>query len=216
MTTPNCNAAARCIAGISSNTGEFQKTEFSRFPVPDMERLPEDLRARVMDIAAKTGFMPNVFSGLAYRPDELRAFFSYYDIVMQERGNLTLVDKELIIVATSGMNRCLYCIVAHSALHRIYSKNPLLADQLSANWKSADIDDRQRAILEFAMDLKDCIQLSEARFDDLKKHGLTLDDAWDIGSVVSFFALSNRMAYMMNLKPNPEFHLMGRAKREEK
>lgn len=189
--------------------------DFSRFPVPDVETLDDDLKQLIVETKEKSGFAPNVFTALSYRPEELRCFINYYGVVMEPRGNLTKADKEMIIVATSSENNCLYCIIAHCALHRIFSKDPYLADQLAANWKSASIDERQRAILEFAMDVCQCKPLSEERFENLYKHGLTKDDAWDIGAVASLFALSNRMAYLMNLKPNPEFYLMGRVKKEK-
>ncbi|XP_052790133.1 uncharacterized protein LOC128224356 [Mya arenaria] len=198
------------------NTATLTSDKFSRFPVPPTDSLPEDVKARISEVTEKSGFTPNVFSTLSYRPAEFRAFFNYYDIVMEDRGSLTMADKEMIVVVTSAENKCLYCIIAHSALHRIYSKQPELADQLSANWRTADIDNRQRAILEFALDLCHCRPLTEEHFTKLEAHGLTQDDAWDIGSVVGLFALSNRMAFLTNMKPNKEFYLMGRVKKEKK
>lgn len=203
--------ARRCF-----RTAAVASQKFSRFDVPELSSLPDDVRERISEIAEKSGFMPNVFSGLSYRPDELRAFLNYYEVVMAERGSLTKADKEMIIVATSAQNNCLYCIVAHGALQRIYSKNPILADQLAANWQTADLDERQRAILDFAMDICHCKPVTDEKITSLEKHGLSKDDAWDIGSVTSFFALSNRMAYLMNLKPNNEFYLMGRVPKEKK
>ncbi|XP_062588800.1 uncharacterized protein LOC134250453 [Saccostrea cucullata] len=190
--------------------------DFSRFPVPDVKTLPEDMRIAMETVEEKSGFSPNVFRAMSYRPDELRAFVQYYDAVMAvNRGNLTKADKEMIILATSSENNCLYCIIAHGALHRIFSKNPHLADQIAANWKTADLDDRQRAILDVAMDLCRCQPITEDKIENLKKHGLDKDDLWDIGAVTALFALSNRMAYLMNLKPNKEFYLMGRIPKEK-
>ncbi|XP_069122063.1 uncharacterized protein [Argopecten irradians] len=207
----------RCIQTSSVQySGQGKMTDYSRFPVPEIEDLPQDMRDRMTEVEEKSGFMPNVFNAMSYRPDDLRCFMNYYDVVMDNRGNLTKADKEMIIVATSSENSCLYCIIAHGALHRIYAKNPHLADQLAANWKTSNIDARQHAILDFAMDVCHCRPLSEEKFDNLYKHGLTKDDAWDIGAVVALFALSNRMAYLTNMKPNEEFYLMGRVKREKK
>ncbi|XP_048745476.1 uncharacterized protein LOC125658296 [Ostrea edulis] len=190
--------------------------DFSRFPVPDVQTLPDDIKTVMETTKEKSGFFPNVFSAMSYRPDEARAFIQYYDAVMAvDRGNLTKADKEMIILATSSENNCLYCIIAHGALHRIFSKNPHLADQIAANWKTADLDDRQRAILDVAMDLCRCQPLSEDKIENLRKHGLDKDDLWDIGAVTALFALSNRMAYLMNLKPNEEFYLMGRIPKQK-
>ncbi|XP_060608660.1 uncharacterized protein LOC132760653 [Ruditapes philippinarum] len=203
---------------LTSSCCLSEKKDFSRFPVPALDSLPEDVQERFNIVTEKSGFTPNVFRGMSYRPEESRAFFNYYDVVMNDRpgGNLTKADKEMIVVATSAENKCLYCIVAHSALHRIFAKNPYLADQIAANWKTADLDDRQRAILEVAIDLCHCRPLTEEKCENLKKNGLTDDDLWDIGAVVALFALSNRMAFTMNLKPNEEFYLMGRVKKEKK
>ncbi|XP_045201889.2 uncharacterized protein LOC123555294 [Mercenaria mercenaria] len=207
---------ARTFQKLSYSLSE--KKDISRFPVPKLDTLPEDVQERINEVTEKSGFTPNVFSAMSYRPDEFRAFFQYYDAVMNDRegGNLTKADKEMIIVATSADNKCLYCIVAHSAVHRIYAKNPYLADQIAANWKTADLDDRQRAILDVAMNICHCRALSEDKINSLKDYGLTRDDVWDIGAVVALFALSNRMAFTMNLKPNEDFYLMGRVKKEKK
>ncbi|XP_033763153.1 uncharacterized protein LOC117344499 [Pecten maximus] len=204
-------SSVQCSGQLDGKT-----TDYSRFPVPDIEDLPQDMRDRMTEVEEKSGFMPNVFNAMSYRPDDLRCFMNYYDVVMGDRGNLTKADKEMIIVATSSENGCLYCIIAHGALHRIYSRNPHVADQLAANWKTSDIDGRQYAILDFALDVCHCRPLSEEKFENLYKHGLTKEDAWDIGAVVALFALSNRMAYLTNMKPNKEFYLMGRVKREQK
>lgn len=201
---------------ITARHKTYSLEPFSRFPIPEKNSLPDDVKKTFQEVEEKAGFVPNVFKALSYRPDELKAFMQYHDVVMEERGNLTKADKEMIVVATSAENNCLYCIVAHGAILRIYSKDPYLADQLSANWRTADITERQRAILEFAMDVCHCRPLTEETFDKLYKHGFTADDAWDIGSVASLFALSNRMAFLTNLKPNQEFYLMGRVKRDKK
>ncbi|XP_076070991.1 uncharacterized protein LOC143042520 isoform X1 [Mytilus galloprovincialis] len=202
-----------CYTSLRSKT--FSLEPFSRFPIPSNDSLPADVQTTFQETKKKAGFVPNVFKALSYRPDELKAFIQYYDVVMDEKGNLTKADKEMIIVATSAVNSCLYCIIAHGALHRIYSKDPYLADQIAANWKTADITDRQRAILEFADQLCHCKPLTDDNFEKLYEFGLTKDDAWDIGSVVALFALSNRMAFLTNMKPNEEFHLIGRVKREQ-
>ncbi|XP_020611216.1 uncharacterized protein LOC110049735 [Orbicella faveolata] len=164
---------------------------------------------------SKSGFLPNVFKVLAHRPDEFRAFFMYYDALMLREGNLTKAEKEMIVVATSSANNCMYCIVAHGALLRIYSKNPLLGDQVAANWQCADLTERERAILQLAM----CVSRSETVDDEhltaLEKHGLNREDAWDIGAIAGLFALSNRMAHLTNMRPNDEFYLLGRAKKEK-
>ena len=205
------------LPGVTATRCKTYSSEsFSRFPVPTRDSLPDDIKTTFEEVEEKAGFIPNVFKTLSYRPDELKAFIQYHDVVMAERGNLTKADKEMIVVATSAENNCLYCIVAHGAILRIYSKDPYLADQLAANWRSADITERQRAILEFAMEIAHCRSLTDDMFEKLYKHGFTADDAWDIGAVVSFFALSNRMAFLTNMKPNQEFYLMGRVKRETK
>ncbi|KAK3581435.1 hypothetical protein CHS0354_031755 [Potamilus streckersoni] len=204
-----CLKGRLLYAGIHTSS-KRQSDDVFRFSPTPLNRLPDDLQLYLKPVEEKTGFMPNVFKAMSYRPDELRAFINYYDIVMAERGSLTKADKEMIIVATSAENKCQYCIIAHGALHRIFSKNPHLADQLAANWRTAELDDRQRSILDFAMDLCHCQPLSEEKFQNLEKHGLSLEDAWDIGGVVALFALSNRMAYLTNMKPNKEFYLIGR------
>lgn len=158
-----------------------------------------------------------MFKALAHRPDEFRAFLHYYDVVMtKESSGLTKDEKELIIVATSAANNCTYCVVAHGALHRIFSKQPLIADQASTNWECAEISDRENAILKFAMKLARAEPVKECDFEELEQSGLSKEDAWDIGAVVALFALSNRMAHLMNVRPNEEFYIMGREKREKK
>ena len=183
----------------------------SRYPVPKLEELPEDIRARMLEVQEKAGFIPNVFLTLAHRPDEFRAFFAYHDALMLKEGGLTKAEREMIVVATSGANDCLYCIVAHGAILRVYAKNPLVADQVAANYRKADIGDRQKAMLEFA--LKVALRSSEvidADYEKLAAHGFSDDDVWDIGAIAAFFALSNRMANLISMRPNDEFYLLGR------
>jgi len=184
----------------------------SRFPVPALESLPDDVRARIVEVQEKSGFVPNVFLALAHRPDEFRAFFAYHDALMLKPSGLTKGDKEMIVVATSGANDCLYCVVAHGALLRIYEKNPLVADQVAVNHRKADITPRQRAMLDFAM--KVCLDsraVDDADYSALRTHGFSDEDAWDIAAITALFGLSNRMANATSMRPNDEFYLMGRA-----
>jgi len=186
----------------------------SRYPVPRLEDLPDDVRARIVGVQEKAGFVPNVFITLAHRPDEFRAFFAYHDALMQKDGGLSKAEREMIVVATSGANDCLYCIVAHGAILRIYAKNPLVADQIAVNYRKADISQRQRAMLAFAMKVAvNSVAIDDADFTALREHGFTDEDIWDIGAIAAFFALSNRMANMISMRPNDEFYLMGRAPR---
>jgi uncharacterized peroxidase-related enzyme len=184
----------------------------SRFPIPDIAALPDDLRARILDVQAKAGFVPNVFLAFSHRPDEARAFFAWHDaLLLKDTGTLTKAEREMIIVATSAANDCLYCVVAHGALLRVYAKQPLLADQVATNYLKADITPRQRAMLDFALKVcKDSGALVEADFDALRVHGFADEDIWDIGAITALFGLSNRMANMLSLRPNDEFYLMGR------
>jgi uncharacterized peroxidase-related enzyme len=188
-----------------------------RYPMPALENLPDDIRSMLLQVQEKSGFVPNVFLKLARRPDEFRAFFAYHDALMLRAGNLTKGEKEMIVVATSAANNCLYCVVAHGAILRIYEKKPLVADQVAVNYRKADISARQRAILDFAMKVAlASAELEDADFEALKAHGLDDDDAWDIGGIAAFFALSNRMANVSGMMPNPEFYLLGRVAREKK
>ena len=184
----------------------------SRFPVPDIGDIPEDIRARVLEVQAKAGFVPNVFLALAHRPAEWRAFVAYHDALMlKEGGHLSKGDREMIVVATSAANECLYCVVAHGAILRIYEKKPLVADQVAINWRKADITPRQRAMLAFA--LKVCQrshEIDDADFAALREHGFDEEDAWDIAAITAFFGMSNRLANATGMKPNDEFYLMGR------
>ena len=186
----------------------------SRFEVPPLEALPEDIRARMLEVQDKAGFVPNVFLALAHRPDEFRAFFAYHDALLLRESGLSKGEKEMIIVATSGANGCLYCVVAHGALLRIYEKNPLVADQVAVNYRKADITPRQKAMLAFAMKVcTDSAAIGDADFAALHEHGFSDEDAWDIGAITGLFGLSNRMANMSSMRPNDEFYLMGRLPR---
>jgi uncharacterized peroxidase-related enzyme len=189
----------------------------SRYPVPALQDLPEDIRARILEVQAKTGFVPNVFLALAHRPAEWRAFVAYHDALMlKDSGHLSKGDREMIVVATSAANDCLYCVVAHGAILRIYEKKPLVADQVAINWRKADITPRQRAMLEFA--LKVCQrsqEVDETDFAALREHGFDEEDAWDIAAITAFFGMSNRLANATGMRPNSEFYLMGRVPRSK-
>jgi uncharacterized peroxidase-related enzyme len=183
----------------------------SRFPIPALADLPEDIRSRINPVQEKAGFVPNVFIVLAHRPDEFRAFFAYHDALMLRKGGLSKAEKEMIVVATSSANRCLYCIVAHGAILRAYSKRPLIADQVAGNYLKADLSPRERAILDFAMKVAtEADRVEEADFEPLRSHGLTDEDVWDVGAIAAFFALSNRMANLTAMRPNDEFYTMAR------
>ena len=184
----------------------------SRYPVPELKDLPQDMRARILEVQEKAGFVPNVFLALAHRPAEWRAFMAYHDaLLVKDTGSLTKGEREMIIVATSAVNQCLYCVVAHGAILRVYEKKPLIADQLAVNHRKADITPRQRAMLDFA--IKVCTashEIEEADFAALRGHGFSDDDIWDIAAISAFFALSNRMANVTAMRPNDEFYMMGR------
>ena len=189
----------------------------SRWPVPELQDLPEDLRARILEVQDKAGFVPNVFLALAHRPAEWRAFMAYHDaLLLKETGSLSKGEREMIIVATSAANQCLYCVVAHGAILRVYEKKPLIADQLAVNYRKADITPRQRAMLDFAMKVcTDAAAIEEADFAALRAHGFDDEDIWDIGAITAFFGLSNRMANLSGMRPNDEFFLMGRVPRQK-
>lgn len=188
-----------------------------RYPLPALADLPPDLREKILAVQEKSGFVPNVFLKLARRPDECRAFFAYHDALMLRENGLSKGEKEMIVVATSAANQCLYCVVAHGALLRIFEKNPLVADHLATNWRKAALTPRQQAMIAFALKVAtDSASLDDAHFAALREHGFTDEDAWDIGAIAAFFALSNRMANLSGMMPNPEFHLMGRVPRERK
>jgi uncharacterized peroxidase-related enzyme len=183
----------------------------SRFPVPPVDTMPEDIRTRLLAVQEKSGFIPNVFLTLAFRPDEFRAFFAYHDALMEKDGGLTKAEREMIVVATSSANQCQYCVIAHGAILRIRAKNPLIADQIAVNYRKADITPRQRAMLDFAMRVSQEAHLaSEKDFTELAAHGFSQDDIWDIAAISAFFALSNRLANVTAMRPNDEFYLMGR------
>lgn len=183
----------------------------SRYPVPELRDLPQDIRERILGVQEKAGFVPNVFLALAYRPDEFRAFFAYHDALMEKDGGLTKAEREMIVVATSAANECQYCVVAHGAILRVRAKNPLIADQVATNYRKADITPRQRAMLDFAMKVSQRAQeANDADFDTLRAQGFSDEDIWDIAAISSFFALSNRMANFTSMRPNDEFYLMGR------
>ena len=183
----------------------------SRFPVPELASLPEDVRLRILAVQEKSGFVPNVFLALAHRPEEFRAFFAYHDALMEKPGGLTKAEREMIVVATSGANRCQYCVVAHGAILRIRAKDPRVADQVAINYRKADISPRQRAMLEFALKVAlESHAVEDADLEALKAQGFSEDDVWDIAAIAAFFALSNRMANVTSMRPNDEFYLMGR------
>jgi uncharacterized peroxidase-related enzyme len=185
---------------------------FSRYPVPTLEQVPQDIRERILEVQAKAGFVPNVFLALAHRPAEWRAFVAYHDALMlKEGGGLSKGDREMIVVATSSANHCLYCVVAHGAILRVYEKKPLVADQVAINWRKADIAPRQRSMLEFAMKVCErSHEVNDADFGALREHGFSDEDAWDIVAITAFFGMSNRMANAIGMKPNDDFYLMGR------
>ena len=183
----------------------------SRYPIPKLEDLPSDIRDRILAVQEKAGFIPNVFLALAHRPDEFRAFFAYHDALMLKESGLSKADREMIVVATSGANDCQYCVVAHGALLRIYAKNPLIADQVAVNYRKADITPRQRAMLDFVLKVAlQAQQIDEDDFARLRVQGFSDEDIWDIGGIAAFFALSNRMAHLIDMRPNDEFYTMGR------
>ncbi|UEP30622.1 MULTISPECIES: peroxidase-related enzyme [unclassified Burkholderia] len=183
----------------------------SRFPVPALDDLPDDIRARIAAVQEKSGFIPNVFLTLAHRPDEFRAFMAYHDALMDKPGNLTKAEREMIVVATSAVNQCQYCVIAHGAILRIRAKDPLIADQVATNYRKADLTVRQKAMLDFAMKVSQSAHLvGEADFDTLKSHGFTEEDVWDIAAISAFFGMSNRIANVTNMRPNAEFYALGR------
>uniref|UniRef100_A0A8D0BWT8 Carboxymuconolactone decarboxylase-like domain-containing protein n=1 Tax=Salvator merianae TaxID=96440 RepID=A0A8D0BWT8_SALMN len=228
---PRCFASVFPPSGSGSFWGRPQitalKQEYStdeanisqsigRYPIPSKKDLPYDIAELMEEIEVKSGFLPNVFKVMSHRPTEFRAFFAYYNAIMnKETGKLSKADKELIIVTTSIVNKCPYCVIAHGALHRIYSKKPTLADQVTVNWKKADLNDREFAMLEFALAVCRADTITEEHFQKLEAHGFDREDAWDIGSIAAFFAMSNRIAHFTNVHPNPEFYLMGRVPREK-
>ena len=186
-------------------------TPISRYPVPKLEELPQDVRERIEKVQEKAGFIPNVFITLAHRPAEFRAFFDYHDALLLKESALTKAEREMIIVATSAANQCQYCVIAHGAILRVYAKNPLIADQVAVNYRKADLTPRQKAMLDFALKVAgDSWEINDADFDRLREHGFSDEDIWDIGAIAALFALSNRMANLIDMRPNDEFYLLGR------
>ena len=183
----------------------------SRYPVPAVADLPDDIQHRILAVQEKAGFVPNVFLALAHRPDEFRAFFAYHDALMEKEGGLSKAEREMIVVATSNDNNCQYCVIAHGAILRIRAKNPLIADQVSVNYRKADLTERQKAMLDFAMKVsRDAHAIGEADLETLHAQGFSDDDIWDIAGIAAFFGLSNRMANFLSLRPNDEFYAMAR------
>ncbi|MFN3985513.1 MAG: peroxidase-related enzyme [Rhodocyclaceae bacterium] len=190
---------------------QTQQAAVSRFPVPELKDMSEDIRARIEAVQEKSGFIPNVFLALAHRPDEFRAFFAYHDALMEKPGNLSKAEREMIVVATSNANQCQYCVIAHGAILRIRAKNPLIADQVAVNYRKADLSERQKAMLDFAMKVSQASHgVSEADFEALHAHGFIDDDIWDIAGIAAFFGMSNRLANVTSMRPNAEFYALGR------
>ncbi|RKZ46104.1 MAG: alkylhydroperoxidase [Gammaproteobacteria bacterium] len=187
----------------------------SRFPVPELNNLPEDIRSRILAIQKKSGFVPNVFLVLAHRPDEFRAFFAYHDALMEKQSGLTKGEREMIVVTTSGLNQCVYCVVSHGAILRIREKNSLLPDQLATNYRKADITPRQKVMLDFAVKVSlHAYEVSDSDIEEMRQQGFSVEDIWDIGAISAFFSLSNRMANLTNMRPNDEFYQLGRTAKD--
>ena len=183
----------------------------SRYPVPELNDLPEDIQSMILAVQEKAGFIPNVFLTLAHRPDELRAFMAYHDALMDRKSGLTMAEKEMIVVATSNDNHCQYCVIAHGAILRIRAKNPIIADQVAVNYRKADISPRQMAMLDFALKVSnESESVNESDFESLRQHGFTDEDIWDIAGITAFFGMSNRMANFISMRPNDEFYSFGR------
>jgi 4-carboxymuconolactone decarboxylase len=183
----------------------------SRFTAPALSELPADIQERILAVQEKSGFVPNVFLVLARRPDEFRAFFAYHDALMDKPGNLSKAEREMIVVATSSLNQCQYCVIAHGAILRIRAKNPLIADQIATNYRKADISNRQKAMLDFAVKVSaEPFTVGDSDFAALEAHGFSEEDAWDIAAIAAFFSLSNRLANVMNIRPNDDFYTLGR------
>jgi len=199
----------------ASEDEDMSEKPISRFPPAEVAGLPKDVRERIETVQEKSGFVPNVFLALARRPDEFRAFFAYHDALMERPGGLTKAEREMIVVATSGVNDCLYCVVAHGAILRIRAKNPLIADQVAVNTRKADVTQRQRAMLDFALKVAQrSHEVDDADYEALQRHGFADDDAWDIAAIAAFYAMSNRLANAFSIRPNEEFYTMGRERRD--
>uniref|UniRef100_A0A3Q3AE29 Si:ch211-175m2.5 n=1 Tax=Kryptolebias marmoratus TaxID=37003 RepID=A0A3Q3AE29_KRYMA len=202
-------------SGNRLSSSDHPADKISRYPVPNKKDLPYDIVEIMEEVETKGGFLPNVFKVLSHRPAEFRSFFTYYNELMnKETGSLTKADRELIIVVTSTHNKCPYCVVSHSALHRIYSKKPSLSEQVIINYKTAELSPREVAMLDFAMAVCRCDIITEEHFRALEEAGFDREDAWDIGSIAAFFAMSNRLAHITDMKPNEEFFTMGRMPRD--
>jgi len=186
--------------------------DISRFPVPEVNNLPDDVKQIITDVQEKAGFIPNVFLTLAHRPDELRAFWAYHEAIMRRESGLSKAEREMIVVATSAANSCLYCVVAHGAILRIYEKSTQISDQIATNFRKADITDRQKAMLIFAEKVAlQSERIGEDDFETLHGYGFSDEDIWDIGAITALFALSNRMASLTSMRPNDDFYAMGRS-----
>jgi len=199
---------------VSAAANPPPSTAISRHPVPDLNAVPQDLREQMLAVQEKVGFIPNIFLALAHRPAEFRAFFAYHDALMEKDEGLSKAEREMIVVATSGVNRCQYCVVAHGAVLRIRAKNPLIADQIAVNHRKADLSPRQLAMLDFA--LKVCTDAQNVTEDDyrtLHAHGFTDDDIWDIANITAFFGMSNRIVNVASIRPNDAFYMLGRTPR---
>ncbi|GHC77585.1 peroxidase-related enzyme [Limoniibacter endophyticus] len=194
------------------DTAKDANLKTNRFPVPQLSELPADIAERIMAVQQKSGFVPNIFWALAHRPEEFRAFFAYHDALMEKPGNLTKAEREMIVVATSSVNQCQYCVIAHGAILRIRSKNGQLSDQVAINYRKADITERQTAMLDFAMKVsRNAHLIDDDDYAVLETHGFAREDAWDIAAIAAFFAMSNRLANATSLRPNPEFYVLGRS-----
>ncbi|CAL1613555.1 unnamed protein product [Knipowitschia caucasica] len=215
-----CKKYIQLSAAMKTDNSRHFSSEpknISRYPIPTKKDLPYDMVERMEQVESKGGFLPNVFKVLSHRPAEFRAFFAYYNELMnKETGNLTKADRELIVVATSVHNKCLYCVISHSALHRIYSKKPTVSDEVVVNYHTADLSPRERAMLDFAMTVCRCDTVTEEHFQSLKEVGFDEEDAWDIAAIAAFFAMSNRLAHVTDMRPNLEFYNMGRVPREKR
>ncbi len=189
----------------------MQEKKISRFKVPELKDIPNDIKEKILAVQEKAGFVPNVFLAMANRPEECRAFFMHHDALMDKESGLTKGEREMIVVATSGLNHCLYCVIAHGAILRIREKNSIIADQIATNYRKADITERQKVMLDFAVKVsQQAYEIGEEDFERLQQHGFSMEDIWDIGAIAAFFAMSNRLANMANIRPNEEFYSMGR------
>lgn len=207
----------RMLSDLRCYSSSNKEERISRYPVPYKKNLPYDIVELMEEVETKGGFLPNVFKVLAHRPEEFRAFFAYYNTLMnKETGGLSKADRELIVVATSAHNHCLYCVVAHSALHRIYSKKPMLADQVVVNYQLAELSERDRAMLDFALAVCRSETLTDEHFSSLEAQGFDQEDIWDIAAIAAFFAMSNRLAHLTDMRPNTEFYNMGRVPRDKR